>query len=312
MSKNTPNYDVVTVGSCMIDLICYSTRLPSAGETIHGSKFVIGEGGKGANQCVAASKLGASSALVARLGNDGFGLDYFKKLSDYSVCTEHVKLIPNESSGMAQITVADSGENQIVIVAGANDKLSVNDVQSAKELIKNCGVLLCQMEIPIESTLEALKIKFESKHGLSILNLAPAPPETEINPLLYTLPNIFCVNETEASLCTGVSVTNIYDAYQAARILLDKGCVNVIITLGEDGCVVASNDNVITHVATPKVTPVDTTGAGDAFIGALAYYLIRHTKLSILESVGKSCVAASFSVQKPGTQVSFPSASDIL
>ncbi|XP_043273164.1 ribokinase-like [Venturia canescens] len=299
---------IVIVGSCMIDLSSYATRLPLPGETICGKKFIQGYGGKGANQCISAAKLGASTSLIAALGSDDFGAKYLKVLSSENVDVSHVSIKENVNSGMAQILIADNGENCIVIVPGANDLLSINDIDSAKDVIKSASVLLCQFESCMETTLYALKL--HKGHGISILNGAPAVEN--LNPELLESCTIFCVNEPEAEVMTGLRPLNLSNAQKAIDSLLEKGCNTIILTLGSGGAVFASkNERSMVHVPTEKVIPVDTTGAGDSFLGALAYFMAYHPTLSMKECIKRACQVATRSVLKPGTQASFPSRKEL-
>ncbi|XP_046619210.1 ribokinase-like [Neodiprion virginianus] len=300
--------DVVVVGSCMVDFSCYASRFPKVGETMCGEKFVTSNGGKGANQCVAAARLGASTALIASLGADSLGKEYFEKLKLENINVSKVHLREGIHSGIAQITVADSGENTIIIVPGANTLLSPEDVDDAEELIKNAKVLLCQFEVPTAPTLQALKL-FKGR-GLSILNGAPAMPNPD--PELLKSCDIFCVNETEAEIMTGVPVTGLYESQIAVNKLLQKECNAVLLTLGALGAVYASqsNPNVI-HIPTEKVKAIDTTGAGDAFLGSFAYFAAYHAGLSIDQIAKRACFVASQSVLRIGTQSSFPYKQDL-
>lgn len=204
---------------------------------------------------------------------------------------------------MAQIIVADSGENQIVIVGGANDHLQPSDIKNCRDIISECTVLLTQMEVPVDTTLEALRIKSNTK-GISIFNAAPA--QSNLPADLYSLPTIFCVNETEASLLTGLEVKNVADATLAITKLQEHGCKHIIITLGELGAVYAPPASPSVFFPAPKAVVVDTTGAGDAFLGALALFLSESIEPDYLSSVKKAIIAASISVERPGTQTSFP------
>ncbi|XP_066254425.1 ribokinase-like [Euwallacea similis] len=293
---------IVVVGSCMIDFVSYSPRLPNPGETIHGHKFVTNFGGKGANQCVAAARLGGTTALIARVGDDVWGPKYIANLEAEHVNTQYVKITENSSSGIAQINVADDGINQIVIVAGANNNLTVKDVEEAEFLISSADVLVLQLETPVETAIKAMQIC----KGISILNGAPAL--SKFDEQLLKLPTIFCINETEASVFSGFPVNNLSDAEAAARCLLSKGCQSVLITLGPSGAVFLTNETgkKIFMAKSPKVTSVDTTGAGDAFIGALAYFLAYFKNVSIEKCIEAACFVAADTVTRFGTQISFP------
>ncbi|XP_076281657.1 ribokinase [Lasioglossum baleicum] len=295
---------IVVVGSCMIDFTSFSSRLPKPGETIIGKNFEIKYGGKGANQCIAAAKLGASTAIVACLGTDKYAEEYLKIFEKENVNTSHVQRKENQHSGIAHITVADNGENSIVIVLGSNALLSAKQVDNASEVVKDAPVLLCQLETSLEATRHALKL--HKGHGLSILNGAPAMEH--IDEELLSLCDIFCVNETEAEVMTGVEPFGLSNVQKAIDKLLDIGCNTVVITLGELGAAFASKKNrTATIIATPKqVQPVDTTGAGDAFLGAFAYFKAYHPALPTNECIRRACIVATESVLKSGTHASFP------
>lgn len=300
--------NIVVVGSCMIDFTCYSSRLPKPGETIRGNKFQIKYGGKGANQCMAAAKLGASTALVASLGSDSFAQDYLEILKKENVNVSHIQIQKDKQSGIAHITVADNGENCIVIVPGANDCLSPKHVITASELIKNATVLLCQFETPLDVTLHALRI--HKGHGLSIVNAAPAIEN--FDPEIFELCDIFCVNETEAEVITKIQLLELSNAQEVIDVLLSKGCNLVILTLGPLGAVYASkSDRKIKQISATEVQPVDTTGAGDAFLGSLAYFKAYHPHLSTYECIERACEIATRSVLKTGTIESFPTKEDL-
>uniref|UniRef100_A0A1B0AFE2 Ribokinase n=1 Tax=Glossina pallidipes TaxID=7398 RepID=A0A1B0AFE2_GLOPL len=307
--EDEKNTDVVSYGSINVDNICYVNRFPKTGETVHADKFETGFGGKGANQCVAAARLGANTALVAKVGNDNWGADYLKKLRSEKVNVDYVKQCAGLPTGFAQITVSKEGNNQIIIVNGANAELNRADVCAAKHLFENSKVLLCQLETPIEGTLAAL----HSFKGISILNAAPALKDMPVD--LIKAASILCVNETEAALITKrVDITDVQQAENAAKELLDMGAKCVIITLGAKGAIYADNNENFqcTHIAANQVgNVVDTTGAGDSFLGALAYHMTKHSKMDMRSHIAFACRAAAFSIQSPGTQSSFPFASDM-
>ncbi|XP_042890105.1 ribokinase-like [Penaeus japonicus] len=296
------NPQVVVVGSCMTDLVSYTTRLPKPGETIHGHRFSIGFGGKGANQCIAATRLGASTAMVAMVGDDSFGQNYLQNFRDNGVDISHVGVTKEAATGVAPIAVDDSGENCIIIVAGANLKMTKKEVEKAEGMIKSSSVLVCQGEITMEATLAALLMA--RKHNVkTLMNAAPA--DASLDPSIIQNSDVFCVNETEAEVLTSICIKNVKDAERAAEELLSRGCGSVIITLGGEGALYSTSQGHM-HVSAEKVTPVDTTGAGDAFVGALAYYMASHSQLDMVEMIQRSCKVATVSVQAPGTQSSYP------
>lgn len=225
-------------------------------------------------------------------------------------------------SGVAQISVSASGDNTIVIVPGANTSLSAADVQAARGRVVDGDVALFQFETPIATTLEALALRRAAGKGISIVNAAPAVADPD--PAVYTLSDIFCVNETEAEALTGVPLGGleagalVQAAGQAADELIRRGCSTVVLTLGAHGAVVADRDPGRLpgppgpqHVPTKATRAVDTTGAGDAFLGALAYFLGARKDLGLLEQVHRAMLYATMSVEKPGTQDSFPFREDL-
>ncbi|XP_028652166.1 ribokinase [Erpetoichthys calabaricus] len=296
---------VVVVGSCMTDLVSQAPRLPKAGETVHGHKFFIGFGGKGANQCVQASRLGAKTAMVCKLGQDVFGNNYLQNFKDQGVTTDFVSQTGEAATGAASIIVNDQGENAIVIVAGANLLLDVEDLKKASLAISTARVLVCQLEITPAVSLQALKMARNS--GVrTIFN--PAPAAAELDPEFYSSSDVFCCNESEAELLTGFEVTDEEMAGKAAVVLLSRGCHSVIVTLGVKGCLMVSvQDATPKHIPVGSVPAVDTTGAGDSFVGALAFFMAHVPDLPLEEMARRSNQIAAVSVQAAGTQTSYPS-----
>ncbi|XP_011406960.1 PREDICTED: ribokinase-like [Amphimedon queenslandica] len=307
--------EVVVAGSCMIDLICYVSRLPKPGETIAGRSFSQGFGGKGANQCIMAARLGSSTAMVAKLGNDSFGRSTIENFNTNKVNVDHVGIVDESQSGVAQITVNDEGENSIVIVSGANNHLNDEDLGSAKEMISRAKVLVCQLEISPETTLNALKLAKEAREDsaatTTIFNAAPGL--AGLKKEFYKYSDILCVNETEAELLSGVSVTDRASGESAVLSLQNEGPGCVVLTMGSGGVLYTlpreernGDDSVsVHHIPAEPVNVVDTTGAGDAFVGALAYYIARHSSLSFSEKIRRSSLIATHTVTLPGTQTSF-------
>eukprot|EP00041_Stephanoeca_diplocostata_P024371 m.616305 g.616305 ORF g.616305 m.616305 type:complete len:247 (+) comp22513_c1_seq11:153-893(+) len=215
------SFDVVVVGSANTDLISYVPRRPVGGETITGTAFETGFGGKGSNQCVMAAKLGSRTAMVAKLGDDSFGRDTLENYKTNGVNTDSVFITSEAATGVAPIAVDATGENSIIVVPGANNLLSVADVESVRDAITAARVVVCQHEIPLESTLAALQIAKDAGNVVSIFNPAPAQPP--LPDAAFTLPDIFCVNETEAQLFSDVTITDEASAEAAARVILAKG-----------------------------------------------------------------------------------------
>ncbi|KAL4237952.1 hypothetical protein ACF0H5_002662 [Mactra antiquata] len=276
--------DVTVVGSCNVDLISYVPHLPKPGETLQGSKFSMGYGGKGANQCVMASKLGASTAMISKVGKDTFGDGFIKNFQDLGVNT---------------------AQNSIVIVPGANLLLNSDDLSKAESFIQTSKVVVCQLEIDPVISLAALKVARQQGSVKTVFNPAPALPSLDKE--FYMNCDVIVPNETEAEILTGLPVQTVEEADIAAKRLRELGCKNVIVTLGSNGCIVLeqSSDGII-HLPAPSVNAVDTTGAGDSFIGSLAYFMSKRPDLSLTECARRAIQIASVSVQYPGTQTSFP------
>ncbi|KAI1895167.1 hypothetical protein AGOR_G00103510 [Albula goreensis] len=302
-------FDVVVVGSCMTDLVSQAPRLPKAGETIHGHKFFIGFGGKGANQCVQAARLGAKAAMVCKVGQDFFGENYIQNFKNNGIATEFVGQTAKAATGAASIIVNDAGENAIVIVAGANMLLGAEELRRAEPALGGAKVLICQLEISPDTSLQALSMARE-RQVRTIFNPAPAVPD--LHPDFYRYSDVFCCNEPEAELLTGMAVGSVEDAGKVGAELLGRGCGSVIVTLGPQGCVVlSSQDPTPRHIATTTVTALDTTGAGDSFIGALAFYMADYPTMPLEEMARRANQVAAVSVQAVGTQTSYPFRKDL-
>jgi ribokinase len=293
------------VGAANIDLISYVPRLPRMGETLHGSAFHLGYGGKGANQAVMAAKLGARVTMVTKLGRDVFGEGTLENFRRWGVDTTHVAVTDEAFSGVAPIMVDEEAHNSIVIVTGANDLLNGAELERASPAMAGADVVACQLELPVAVTLQALRIA-RAEGVRTVLN--PAPAMADLPAELVELSDVLCPNQGEAALLTDRPVRTVDDAAEAARILIGRGAGSVVITLGEAGCVVAS-DGKVEHVAGTPTTAVDTTGAGDAFVGALSYFLAAGFPLPA--SAARATVIAGRSVQARGTQTSFPDRADL-
>jgi ribokinase len=300
---------ICMVGSCNVDLIARVPRLPAPGETLVGSTFQIGFGGKGANQAVMASKLGAQVSVVSRVGRDVFGNDTLRNFRDCGIDTTYLGFDDTLFSGVAPITVDEnSGQNSIIIVPGANYGFHAADVRAASPAIQGADVVICQLEILMESTLEAFRVARQAGGDapLTILNPAPA---ADLPDELLALTDILIPNETEAEALTGITVNTDESAEAAARVLQARGPKKVIITLGKRGALFVEGDAKAEFVAAEQVQAVDSTGAGDAFVGSLAYFLGARRPLR--EAVEKACAIATKSVLKTGTQSSFPTRDEV-
>jgi ribokinase len=289
---------IAVIGSANIDLTTFADRFPKPGETIFGQKFDLGFGGKGANQAVAARLCGADVFMVARVGSDLFGpatIENFKKLG---IDTTHVKQIAGLSSGVAPIFVEPNGQNRILVVKGANDALKPADVDAAAEVLKTCDCMVLQFEIPLETVYYA--VAFARKHGIRcILNPAPGQPIDlhALTALDYLIPN-----ESEAETITGIPVRNVDDAKRCAENLLEGGIRRVIITLGSQGALLTS-EGFSEHVSAYTVRSIDSTGAGDAFIGSFAVFLSEGSGEA--EAIRRANLYAALSTTGVGTQKSF-------
>lgn len=260
------NPELCVVGASNIDLISYIPRLPVEGETIHGTEFRMGFGGKGANQAIMAAKPGAKVGMITKLGDDIFGKQALENFQKYNINTSNVYFTDAAFSGVAPISVDGNGSNSIIIVTGANDLLPPDEIESSRLIIAESKVLICQMEIQIDISLSALRIA--KKAGvLTIFN--PASASKEIPDEIYSLIDIISPNETEAEILTGININCKKDAESAGSKLLDKRAGRVIITPGKQGCIMMTEEVAI-HYPSDKVAAVDSTGAGDAFIGSLA------------------------------------------
>ncbi len=290
---------ICVVGSSNIDLTSRVPRLPRLGETLFGRSFHLGYGGKGANQAVMAARLGARVTMVTKVGRDVFGEGVLKNYQENRIDTSFVLFDETRSSGVAPIFVDDNAQNFLVIVPGANQALSPDDVRRACDTILAADLLVCQLEVPVETTLEAFRMA-KSGRVRTILNPAPAAPLPDE---LLQLTDICAPNEVETEMLTGRSAQTAAEAESAARELLGRGPGTVILTLGERGALVVTRDRT-EHVPAVKVDAVDPTGAGDAFIGSLAVYLGEGQPLD--DAVRRANAIAALSVTRLGTQVSFP------
>jgi ribokinase len=289
---------IAVVGSANIDLTTFTDKFPKPGETIFGQKFDLGFGGKGANQAVAARLCGADVFMVARVGSDLFGpatIENFKKLG---IDTEHVKQVEGLSSGVAPIFVEPNGQNRILVVKGANDALKAADVDAAAGMLKAVDCIVLQFEIPLETVFYT--VGFARKHGIRcILNPAPGQP---VDMSMLAELDYFVPNESEAETITGVPVRNVDDAKKCSEQLLAKSIRRVIITLGANGSLLAGR-GISEHVPAFAVKSVDSSGAGDAFIGSFAVFLAEG--VPELEAVRRANLYAGLSTTGVGTQKSF-------
>ncbi|MCX6552308.1 MAG: ribokinase [Acidobacteria bacterium] len=295
---------IVVVGSVNTDMTVKMARIPAPGETVIGGTFLMAQGGKGANQAVAAARAGASVAFVGRVGRDIFGEQARESLRQDGVRVDHLATDPAASTGIALIFVDETGENSIAVASGANAGVTVADVEGARDVIAAAGVLLMQLEIPLPAVAAAARIA--AAHGVPvILNPAPAQP---LDADLLRQIAMLTPNETEAERLTGIAVTDEGTAAEAARALRGLGVRRVFLTLGAKGVYVQDEAGSL-MVPAFSVEAVDTTGAGDVFNGALAAALTEG--MTVYDAVRFANAAAAISVTRRGAQPSAPRRTEI-
>jgi ribokinase len=295
---------IMVVGSSNTDMVVKTERLPAPGETVIGGEFVSVPGGKGANQAVAAARLGAEVIFVARLGCDVFGDSSLRNFEREGLSTKYVVRDPEKPSGVALIFVDSGAENMIAVAPGSNGALSPADVDRAAEALPECDALVVQLEVPIETVEHAVRLA----HGLGvrvILNPAPARP---LSRELLSMADVLVPNETEARQLLGLSPDERVDDAALVRRFLDMGVKSVILTLGARGVLVVTADESRT-VPARRVQAVDTTAAGDAFTGALAVAL--SSGMDMFDSARFACTAASIAVTRLGAQCSMPTRKEV-
>ncbi len=289
---------IAVVGSANVDLTTFSDRFPKPGETIFGDHFDLGWGGKGANQAVAARLCGAAVAMVARVGNDLFGPATVANFQAQGIDATHVRILDGTSSGVAPIFVESSGQNRIIVVKGANDRLLPADVDEAHDVLEAADCIVLQFEIPLQTVYHA--VAFARQRGIRcIVNPAPAQP---VDLAALAGVDYFMPNETEAETITGMPVRSVDDAAACARHLVAQGMKRVVVTLGEKGALLAHEGG--TELVPPfAVATRDTTGAGDAFVGSFAVFLGEG--FPEREALARANLYAALSTMNVGTQKSF-------
>ncbi|HEY9002232.1 MAG TPA: ribokinase [Mucilaginibacter sp.] len=290
---------IVVIGSTNTDMVIMSEHLPAPGETILGGSFFMNPGGKGANQAVAAQRLGGDVTFIAKTGNDIFGERSAQLFKDEGINTDFLLTDPINPSGVALITIDKSAENTIVVASGANASLNPVDLEPAIDVIKNAAIVLMQLEIPLETVLYAAEIAVSNGVKV-ILNPAPACPLPDV---LFQYISIITPNETEAEMLSGIRITDMESAKAAAMVIRSKGVDTVVITLGAKGAFI-SNADMEVLIPSPVVNAVDTTAAGDVFNGALAVALAEGWTL--IDAVSFGCRAAAISVTRLGAQAAAP------
>jgi ribokinase len=302
---------IAVVGSINADLVVRCARLPRPGETISARDVREVPGGKGANQAVAAARLGADVTMIGRVGDDAFGQRLRTGLQENGVGVSHVLTTPDCASGLAIVAVEDSGENSIVIVPGANGRLTSADVRAASSILRDADIVLVQLEVPLETTIAAVQLARE--HGTPvILDPAPAPAlgddrDRRLTELLKV--EVACPNEAEALALTNVGIETVADAEQAACCLRSLGPKYGIVTLGARGAVLCEPDLRPVLIPAFKIDVVDTTAAGDAFAAALAVRLAQ--KAAMADAVRFACAAGALAASRAGAQPAMPGLAEV-
>ncbi len=296
--------EILVIGSSNTDMVVKTQRLPKPGETLLGGSFFMFPGGKGANQAVSAARLGGDVRLICKVGDDLFGKQAIEGLKNENIDTRFCLTDPHHASGVALITVNDSGENVIVVASGANHQLTEDELDQADAVFQSAEIILLQLETPISTVGYAIKKGFEKGRRV-ILNPAPAQP---LYPETYTRLFLITPNETEAALLTGIEVTDETSAEKAADCFLDRGVGNVIITMGAKGAFFKNRSDCF-HIPALIVEAVDTTAAGDVFNGALSVALARNQPWEA--AIRFASKAAAISVTRLGAQASAPYLSEI-
>jgi ribokinase len=289
---------IAVVGSANTDLTTFSDAFPRAGETLFGQDFNLSFGGKGANQAIAARLCGAEVLMVAKVGNDLFGQATLENFASFGIDTTHVRRVEGVPTGVAAIAVEPGGQNRIIVVKGANDRLTVADVDAAAPELGRVDTIILQFEIPLDTLYHTIRFA-RARNIRCIVNPAPALPAdlAELVGADYLIPN-----ETEAQLMTGQPVDTVEAAAACAATLLKKGFRRVLITLGARGALLADSAGYI-HVPPFPVTAVDTTGAGDAFIGSFSVFLAEG--IPERDAVTRASLYAAWSTTRIGAQKSF-------
>lgn len=291
---------IAVIGSNMVDLITYIDRMPAQGETLEAPGFALGCGGKGANQAVAAAKLGAEVVMLSKVGDDMFADNTLANFQRFGIDTRYVQRVPGVSSGVAPIFVQADSHNSILIVKGANAHLLPADIDAAAANLRECTLIVLQLEINLETVYYA--IEFAHRHGIAVL-LNPAPALAGLSAEHLSQLDFLIPNESELALITGLVVDSPDSARSAARTLVASGIRHVIVTLGEQGALYLGEEGEF-QVPGQRVVARDTTGAGDAFIGCFIQHWNHHR--SIRQAMEQAVAYSACSVMALGTQTSYP------
>ena len=296
---------ILVIGSSNTDMIIKSERFPDPGETILGGDFYMLPGGKGANQAVAAARLGGEVSFICRVGDDQFGKRSIQVYQEERISTDNIIIDPEERSGVALISVNGDGENKIVVASGANNGFKEEEIENVYKIISRADYVILQLEIPVSIVGKIIQFSKRTDTNI-ILNPAPAQklPDWFFDDLFLVTPN-----ETETEILTGINVCDELTAKKAALWFQNKGVRNVVITLGKNGSYLVTSNEAYA-ISTPNVDTIDSTAAGDVFNGALAVALAN--RQSFKQAVNFASIAAALSVKKIGAQSSCPTLEDVL
>ena len=297
---------IVVVGSINMDLVVRAPRIPAPGETIIGSELLENPGGKGANQCAAMAKLGGRVTMIGAVGSDTYG-DYMKNnLTSLGVDTSGILVKEGVHSGIALITVDDQGQNNIVVIPGANGKLNKLDIDYLDSLFEDVTILVLQMEISMETLVHII----EKAYSLGIKILLNPAPAMRLDPNLYSLIDFLIPNESELGILSGIPCETLSEIEQAGKVMLGLGVKNLIVTMGSEGAVYMNNKvDQIHHYEARKVTPVDTTAAGDSFVGGFAIKIAEGH--NVHEAIEFATKVAAITVCRKGAIASIPHLEEI-
>ncbi|HWV73320.1 MAG TPA: ribokinase [Pseudosphingobacterium sp.] len=296
---------IVVVGSSNMDMVVKTTHIPEPGETVLGGTFLMNPGGKGANQAVAAARLGGKVGFITKIGRDIFAQQSVQLFDSEGINVDGVLTDANHPSGIALITVDQGGENSIVVAPGANAHLNAEDVIVKLNAYPDAKIILLQLEIPME-TVEAT-LRYADEKGILVM-VNPAPVNKKILDL-FPFIDILTPNEKEAEMLSGITIIDIETAKLAATEIRKKGVKKVIITLGKLGAILV-NEKGAQHIPSPQVTAIDTTAAGDVFNGAITVYLAEGKSLQ--DAIYFACKAAAIAVTRLGAQSSIPYRNEVL
>ena len=296
--------EIVVVGSCNMDIYAYAAHLPEPGETVVGNRYWMGMGGKGANQAVGARRLGASVTMVGRVGDDMFGQRMLETLRGHGVACDTIRVDRESGSGVALVVVDQQAENVIVVIPGANMRVTPDDVDAASERLRAADVLLMQLEIPLEVVAHALDV---ARQGRTLCLLNPAPARALPDSILRKV-HLLTPNQNEARVLTGIPTDTLEGARAAGQALLARGVPAVIITLGAQGALLVQPERCL-HLPGVAVEALDTSGAGDAFMAGLAVALGEGK--SFEEAIRFANLAGALATTRPGAMPSMPSRAEV-